>query len=157
MGGIIVIDFIDMTQPAHRRKLYEHLKEQMSHDNAKHTILPPSKFGLVQITRQRVRPETSVQVVEKCPMCEGTGEIRPSIMLTEEIENNVRYLIQEQNEEKFSLVVHPYLFAYLRKGWMSTQMKWFIKYRKWITVRENADFHLLEYHFFNSKDDEIRL
>lgn len=157
MGGIIVVDFIDMIQPGNRRKLFEHLKQEMSKDNAKHTILPPSKFGLVQITRQRVRPETNIQVLEKCPACGGTGEIKASVMLVDEIENHLRYLIQEQNEKKIRIAVHPYLYAFLTKGIPSIRMKWYFKFKKWIGVSSNTSFHFLEYHFYNQKDDEIRL
>lgn len=98
MGGIIVIDFIDMHDAKHRRELYQKLKDEMARDHAKHTILPPSKFGLVQLTRQRVRPEMNVKVLESCPVCEGTGKIKPSIIFTDEIENNLKYLLQDQNE-----------------------------------------------------------
>lgn len=157
MGGIIVVDFIDMVQPGNRRKLYEHMKEEMSKDNAKHTILPPSKFGLVQITRQRVRPETSIQVLEKCPVCGGSGEIKASVMLVDEIENHLRYLIQEQNEKRIRISVHPYLYAFLTKGIPSIRMKWYFKYKKWISMQSNGAYHFLEYHFYNQKDDEIRL
>jgi len=97
MGGIIVIDFIDMTESQNRRKLFEKLKEEMRRDRAKHAILPPSKFGLVQITRQRVRPEMNVEILEKCPACDGTGQIKPSLLLTDEIENNISYLIHNEN------------------------------------------------------------
>jgi ribonuclease G len=157
MGGIIVVDFIDMVQPANRRKLYEKMKEEMSKDRAKHNILPPSKFGLVQITRQRVRSETNVEILEKCPACEGTGKIKPSIILVDEIENNLRYLIQEQNEKYLSMRVHPYISAFLTKGLYSQQMKWFFKYKKWVKIIPSYSYHFLEYRFFNKLDDEIKL
>jgi len=157
MGGIIVIDFIDMHEPGNRRKLYQKLKEEMARDRAKHTILPPSKFGLVQITRQRVRPETNVQIVEKCPSCEGTGEIKPSIILTDEIENNLRYLIHDQNEKKLKLNVHPFIHAYLTKGIFSIRWKWFLKYGKSISIGSMQSYHFLEYHFFNKNNDEIKM
>ena len=94
-----MVDFIDLNLPANRRMLYDRIKEEMKKDRAKHNILPPSKFGLVQITRQRVRSETNVETHEKCPACDGTGKIKPSIILIDEIENNLRYLIYEQNEK----------------------------------------------------------
>jgi len=97
MGGIIVVDFIDMKESKHRKALYAKLKEEMAKDRAKHTILPPSRFGLVQITRQRVRPETSVQVLEKCPVCNGTGKIRDSLTIVDDIENNLEYLIKKNS------------------------------------------------------------
>ncbi|MDO9512228.1 MAG: Rne/Rng family ribonuclease [Bacteroidales bacterium] len=157
MGGIIVVDFIDMALGQNRRKLYEHLKNEMLRDNAKHTILPPSKFGLVQITRQRVRPETEVKVLEKCPVCSGTGEIKPSIIHVDDIENKIRYLIQEQNEKHFKVVFHPFIHAFLTKGLISVRMKWFFKYKRWIRMGASSAYHLLEYRFFNQKDHEIRI
>jgi ribonuclease G len=157
MGGIIVIDFIDMRAAANRRKLFQHLKEEMSKDRAKHTILPPSKFGLVQITRQRVRPELNVQIIEKCPVCNGSGEIKPSLLFTDEIENNIKYLLQEQNEKGLRLLVHPFLYAYFTKGLISRRVKWYFKYKKWIHLKEVKSYHFLEYHFFNKNMDEINL
>jgi len=157
MGGIIVVDFIDMTEAANRRKLFERMKEEMKKDRAKHNILPPSKFGLVQITRQRVRTETNVEILEKCPACGGSGEIKPSIILIDEIENNLRYLIQEQNEKKLTLRVHPYIYAYLTKGLWSIKIKWFFKYKTRFTLQPASSYHFLEYRFFNKLDDEIKL
>jgi ribonuclease G len=157
MGGIIVIDFIDMKSSANRRKLYQKLKEEMAKDRAKHTILPPSKFGLVQITRQRVRPEMNVEIVEKCPACGGSGEIKPSILFIDELENNLRYLIHDQNEKKLTLSLHPYLFSYLTKGLYSKQMMWYFKFKTWIGIKANPAYHFLEYHFFNKNNDEIKM
>ena len=157
MGGIIVIDFIDMSQGANRRKLYEKLKAEMARDRAKHTILPPSKFGLVQITRQRVRPEMNVQILEKCPACEGTGEIRPSVLLTDDIENHISYLVREQNEKYLSLFVHPYVYAFLTKGLFSMKWKWRLRYKRKIHLQPQSSYHFLEYHFFNKNQDEIKM
>lgn len=157
MGGIIVIDFIDMHEAVNRRKLFEKIKTVMVNDRAKHTILPPSKFGLVQITRQRVRPEMNIQMLEKCPVCEGSGEIKASITLIDEIENHIRFLIQEQNESSLKISVHPIVYAYLKKGMVSFRVKWFFHFRKWISLSKNNSYHFLEYHFFNSKDEEIKV
>jgi ribonuclease G len=157
MGGIIVIDFIDMHEAVNRKKLFEHLKKAMASDRAKHTILPPSKFGVVQITRQRVRPEMNVKILEKCPVCEGTGEIKASITLVDEIENHIRFLVQEQNELSLKLSVHPIVQSYLKKGFFSIRAKWYLRYRKWIKVTASPAYHFLEYHFFNSKGDEIKV
>ncbi|OFX70973.1 MAG: ribonuclease G [Bacteroidetes bacterium GWE2_29_8] len=157
MGGIIVIDFIDMQKGANRRVLYQTLKELMKYDKAKHNILPPSKFGLVQITRQRVRPEMNIETVEKCPTCNGTGEVKSTLLLTDDIESNIKYLLREQNEKKLSLVVHPYIAAYLSHGLMSIQIKWFIKFNKWIKIVSTNNNELLEYYFLNKKNDEIRI
>ncbi len=157
MGGIIVVDFIDMVQAANRRKLFERMKEEMKKDRAKHNILPPSKFGLVQITRQRVRSETSVETLEQCPACEGTGKIKPSVILVDEIESKLRYLIQDQNEPGLSLRVHPFIHAYLTRGLFSIQRKWRFRYKTRIKIHPSNSYHLLEYRFFNKLDDEIKL
>jgi ribonuclease G len=157
MGGIIVIDFIDLNLGTNRRQLYERLKEEMKKDRAKHTILPPSKFGLVQITRQRVRPEMNVQILEKCPTCDGTGEIRPSVLIIDEIENNISYLIREQNEKSLKLFVHPYIHAFLTKKLFNYKWKWYFRYKKWIRLEKQNSYHLLEYHFYNQNGDEIKI
>jgi ribonuclease G len=156
MGGIIVVDFIDMHNPENRKTLYQRLKEEMAEDKAKHTILPPSKFGLVQITRERVRPEVEIKTTEKCPACAGTGEVQASILLCDEIETNIRYLIKEQKEKKLSIHAHPYIAAYLTKGFPSLRFKWFLKYKQWIKIQPITAYHMLEYRFFKD-DEEIKL
>jgi ribonuclease G len=157
MGGIVVVDFIDMHKPTHRKELYSFLKECMATDRARHTILPPSKFGLVQITRQRVRPEMNIVTNEKCPACDGTGEIRSSIVLMDDIENNLSFILQEQNEKGISLCVHPYIAAFIKSGFISKRIKWFLKFQKWIKVVPVTSYYLTEFHFFNAKDEEIKL
>lgn len=157
MGGIIVIDFIDMALAQNRRKLFQHMKDEMAKDRAKHTILPPTKFGLVQITRQRVRPEMNISIQEQCPVCAGSGEIKPSSLLVDEIHNKLSYLIHEQNEKGLSLTVHPYVYAYLKKGFNSPQRKWFWEFNRWIKIKENVALHFLEFHFFNKSGEEIKL
>ncbi len=159
MGGIIVVDFIDMHEGQNRRKLYEKLKSEMDRGHAKHTILPPSKFGLVQITRQRVRPEMEIEILEKCPTCGGTGEVKPSSLLTDEIENNIRYLLQDQNETYLNVGVHPFVNAFVKSGGLfrSLQWKWYFKYKKWIRLTPVSSYHLLEYRFFNKNMDEIKM
>ncbi len=157
MGGIVVIDFIDMHKPNNRKDLFDYLRSEMSHDRAKHTILPPSKFGLVQITRQRVRPEMNIVTTEVCPTCNGTGVIRPTILLIDDIETNFNYILVEQNEKNITLCVHPYIEAYLKQGFMSRQWKWYFKYKQWIKVKSNPAYQITEFHFFSSKDEEIKL
>jgi ribonuclease G len=157
MGGIVVIDFIDMHKPQNRKELFDYLRDQMLLDRAKHTILPPSKFGLVQITRQRVRPEMNIITNEKCPACDGTGEIKASIILMDDIENNLNYILKEQNEKNITLCVHPYIEAYIKKGFISRQIKWFFDFSKWVKVKGAPSYYLTEFHFLNSKEEEIKL
>lgn len=156
MGGIIVIDFIDLHDAKNRKALHQKLVEEMAKDRAKHTILPPSKFGLVQITRQRVRPEMIVPVLETCPTCKGTGQIKSSMILIDDIENNLNYLIHDQNEKKLTLIVHPYIYAFLTKNFMSIQMKWYFKYHSWIKIKPDNSYQVLEYQFFNKNGDMIK-
>ena len=160
MGGIVVIDFIDMKNTLHRKELFDTLREEMKHDRARHTILPASKFGLIQLTRERVRPVTNIVTVEKCPTCDGSGEIKASILLIDDIENNIRYLCQEQNEKALTLHVHPYLAAYLKQGlftFKSYQWKWYKKYKKWISIDPISSLHFMEFHFYNNQGEEIKL
>ena len=157
MGGIVVVDFIDMHKPQNRKELFDYLRDEMAHDRAKHTILPPSKFGLVQITRQRVRPEMNIVTNEVCPTCHGTGQIRPTILLLDDIETNFNYILVEQNEKGITLCVHPYIEAYIKQGLINRQMKWYFKYGQWIKIKSSPSYQITEFHFFNSKEEEIKL
>jgi len=158
MGGIIIVDFIDLRESKNRKKLFEALVEAMRNDRAKHTILPATKFGLIQITRQRVRPETEVQVQEKCPVCSGTGTIRPAMLYVDEIENNVKYLLVDQNEKNVTLQVHPFIYSYLCiDGLFSIRRKWMKKYGKSFKVQPMPEFHMLQYNFLNANGEDIKL
>jgi len=157
MGGIVCIDFIDMHDRENNRVLFEKLKEFMQRDRAKHNILPPSKFGVVEITRQRVRPETDINTAETCPTCQGSGEIQASLLFAEEIESNLKYLLAERKEKDVTLQVHPYLEAYFKKGLISKQTKWFFKYKTWVNIHGISAKHLLEYAFVNKNNEEITL
>ncbi len=157
MGGIIVVDFIDLQDPSHKKELFNTIKAEMKRDRAKHTILPPTKFGLVQITRQRVRPETKIITAEKCPACEGTGEVKATILLIDDIKNNLRYIFNEQNEKSLTLKVHPYVEAYLTKGLFSIRWKWFREFKRQIKIEPVNSYHLMEFHFFNKGGEEIKI
>ena len=155
MGGIIVIDFIDMYTAEHRLKLLEFMREAMADDRAKHNILAVSKFGLMQITRQRVRPELTGQAVEKCPVCRGSGEIVPSILFDDELFNNLSFVI-EQNKMKYIAVwVHPYIAAYLAKGLFPLRWKWSKKLRCLIKIVPDSSLSFFESKFFNKDGEEI--
>lgn len=155
MGGIIVVDFIDMHSHEHKQLLFDKMKEFMSEDRTKHNILPLSKFGLMQLTRQRVRPEMNIQTLEKCPTCHGTGEVNPSILFTDEIEDHLQTIIEKFRFRKLILKVHPYIEAYLRKGFLSIRFKWSLRHRCTIKVMPMMSYHFREFHFFNSSDEEI--
>ena len=133
------------------------MTEEMRRDKARHTILPLSKFGLMQITRQRVRPSTEIDVQEKCPFCNGTGTIKQSLVVVDEIENNLKYLLTVQGEKKITLMTHPYIHAYLTKGLYSRRIQWMRKYRTLIKIIPQESYNLLEYKFFNAIGEEIEL
>jgi ribonuclease G len=156
MGGIIVVDFIDMRKVENKRKVYSTMIEAMEMDRSKHTILPLSKFGLLQITRQRVRPEVNIITKEQCPSCEGTGKITASILVADQIEETLMHLFKKQNEKKVSLVVHPYLKAYFTEGIVSRRLKWFLSLIKWVKVVSDSSLALNEYQFLNTNDEVIK-
>jgi len=155
MGGIVCVDFIDMGDRENQKKLFDHLKTLMKTDRAKHNVLPPSKFGVVEITRQRVRPETDIKTTEKCPCCNGTGEVEATILIADEIENQIRYIIEDKKMKKFTLALHPFLHAYFTKGFFSMRWKWYRKYKVWIKLQSVTAHHLLEYHFMDQYGQEI--
>ncbi|MGM0496330.1 MAG: Rne/Rng family ribonuclease [Bacteroidota bacterium] len=155
MGGIIVVDFIDMNTNENKQKLYDKMKEEMSVDRTKHNILPLTKFGLMQITRQRVRPEMNIQTVENCPTCKGTGEIRPSVLLIDEIENQLKYLVKEAGYKRLLIKTHPYISGYLKHGLISRQLRWMFKYKTYLKIRSSDAFDLLHYKFFTIHHEEI--
>lgn len=157
MGGIIVVDFIDLHNPDNRKLLFDKLKEEMKSDRAKHNILPPSKFGLIQITRQRLRPEVNVEVLETCPSCNGSGKVEPSILFVDQIESALRFIIKEQAAKDITLCVHPYILGYLKQGgiFRSKQWKWLLEYKQWIKITSSDSYAFMEYHFLNKDLDEI--
>lgn len=156
MGGIIVVDFIDMHSAENRQILYNKMKEFMARDRTKHNILPLSRFGLMQITRQRVRPEMNIQTVEKCPNCKGSGEVSPSILFIDQLENNIKY-INRFNKSPLTLKVHPYISAFINKGLISKKLKWWFKFKCPIHVKADSSLTFLEYHFFDKNGEEIML
>ena len=157
MGGIIVVDFIDMAMPENRQKLYERMVENMRKDRAKHSILPLSKFGSMQITRQRVRPVMDVNVEETCPTCGGTGKIMPSILFTDSLETKIDFLVNKLGIKRFRLYVHPFVAAYINQGIFSVKRRWQMKYGFGVKVLPNQKLAYLQYTFHNMKGEEFIL
>ena len=155
IGGIIIIDFIDMRKAENKKLVFKKLKEEMKDDRSKFTILPLTKFGLMQITRQRVRPEVKITTKESCPTCGGTGKVNPTLLITDEIENNLDHIIQKQNEKNVTIQVHPFVHAYFTRGFMSRRMKWFMKYNKWVNLEEDSSLAITDYHFNNGVGEDI--
>ncbi|WP_370088462.1 ribonuclease E/G [Ekhidna sp.] len=157
MGGIIVVDFIDMRKIENKKKLYAKMKEAMKDDRSKHTILPLSKFGLMEITRQRVRPELAITTKEACPTCGGTGKISASIQVADQVENTVKYFFESQNEKKITVALHPYLYTYFTAGVFSRRTKWFFKYFRWVNMVEDSSKALTEFEVLNAQGEPIQI
>lgn len=157
MGGIIVIDFIDMNKPEHRQKLLEHMREIMANDRARHNILPLSKFGLMQITRQRVRPALDITTAETCPSCFGKGEVQPSLLFTDKLEEKLDYLVNTLAIKKFVMYVHPYVEAYIKKGVFSLYGKWRRRFGRGMKLLADESLAYLQYRVVDADNKEIDL
>jgi ribonuclease G len=157
MGGIVVIDFIDMRSMDSKKLIFNKMKEEMESDRAKHTVLPLSKFGLMQITRERVRPQMNIATKEVCPTCNGTGKITASILVTDQIENHIQHLFEKQNEKHLVLALHPFLYAYYNKGIISKRVKMYFKYKRWVDMVKDSSLGITEFHFLNKDGEEIDL
>ena len=155
MGGIVIIDFIDMDDSAHRLQLYKHMQELMEGDRAKHTVLPLTKFGLMQITRQRVRPATEINTTEVCPTCNGTGKVGPTILFDEAVERQLAYYVKERKLDSFLLRVSPIFEAYLTRGFNSIRRKWCRKYGCKIKIEGSSDYSLLQATWCNADGEPI--
>ncbi len=155
MGGIIVIDFIDMHKGENRNQLLEEMRRLMAADRAKHTILPLSKFGLMQITRQRVRPETQVDLHEVCPACRGTGTVSPTVLLDEQIANQIAYFAQDRGVRHIRLRVNPVVSAFLNKGLFSLRLRWMLRYRCHLRIIADSHTGFIETRFFDRRNKEL--
>jgi len=145
MGGIIVLDFIDMRRADNRKQVNDQMREFLKNDRAKHSVLPISKFGIMQITRQRVRPEVEISTAEECPVCHGSGEINPTILLVDEIEREMQYFTREEQYNAIQIQLHPYLYAYLTKGLISKRLQWIFKYKAWLKLKPDESYYLSQY------------
>ncbi|NNC94962.1 MAG: Rne/Rng family ribonuclease [Chitinophagales bacterium] len=155
LGGIIIVDFIDMKIGDSRKQVYKRLRDAMKPDRATHSILPLTKFNLMQITRSRVKPEIMINTAEICPSCGGSGKIEASLLIIEEIERKLAFLLKK--EKKIRLIVHPFIEAFLRKGIYSKFWQWKFKYRKSIRLSSISDLGMTQYKFYNSDDEELKI
>lgn len=155
MGGIVIVDFIDMDNQDHKNGLYKYMTELMQDDRAKHNVLPLTKFGLMQITRQRIRPVTQIDTTEVCPVCHGTGKIAPSLIIDEELERKIAYHT-ENGVKSFTLKTGPILGSYISRGFNSFLRKWRRKYKCKIKHEEVQDFSVLQYEFYNENGDILQ-
>jgi ribonuclease G len=155
MGGIIVVDFVDMNLAEDRQLLYERMCKNMQKDRARHNILPLSKFGLMQITRQRVRPAMDVNVEEECPTCFGSGKIKSSILFTDTLERKIDNLVNKIGVKSFYLHVHPYVAAFINQGFISLKRRWQMKYGLGVRIIPSQKMGFLQYEFYDSEKQFI--
>lgn len=156
MGGIVVIDFIDMQNTENKKKLFTCISEEMKKDRAKHYVLPPSKFGLVQITRQRVRPEMEIKTAEVIPTKTGdTKEVQATILLVDEIENKLIHLMEVEKEKVKVIKVHPFVDAYFKQNKWKYQLRWLLKYKTWVTIQPRMAYPLMEYKILNKENESL--
>ncbi|NLJ07827.1 MAG: Rne/Rng family ribonuclease [Sphingobacteriales bacterium] len=155
IGGLIIVDFIDMRSAENQRLLLEHMKNQMKKDKTKHVCLPLSKFGLMEITRERVRPVVDLASHETCPVCRGTGQVKPTTLIIDDIEHSLNFICSELKIRYIVLKVHPFIASYLKRGLLSKRLQWVMKYKSWISVITSANMHLLDYKFLDRKGRDI--
>lgn len=148
MGGIVVIDFIDMPSNEHKKELYEHFKEEMRRDKAKHKILPPSRFGLIQVTRQRVRPEINIKTKEENPNTKQ--EVEAPVLIIDKMEYVLNNIINKHPKGKIQLHTHSFIAAYLKQGFPSIQQKWYLKYKRWVKIVPRDSYKYLQFNFLDS-------
>ena len=155
LGGIVIIDFIDLHKAQNKQALYDEMVKLMSTDKAKHTVLPLTKFGLMQITRQRVRPVAVESVSDVCPTCNGTGKVEPTVLLDKKIENQISFLTEDRGHKFIKLVVSPYVASYLRKGFWSLRRRWEWKYRVRLKIVEDQSTGIIDVHYHDRKDNDL--
>ncbi|MBQ7750644.1 MAG: Rne/Rng family ribonuclease [Bacteroidales bacterium] len=156
MGGIVIVDFIDMDNNDHKNALFKYMQELMESDRARHNVLPLTKFGLMQITRQRIRPVTEINTAETCPVCHGTGKITSSVVIDEEIERKLSFYVTEKGIRSFILKTSPILGAYLKRGFFNSFVsKWKKKYRCKLEIVETTDFSVLQNELYNEKEEKL--
>jgi len=157
MGGIIVVDFIDMVKPQNRKKLFDHFREEMESDRAKHKILPPSKIGLIQMTRQRVRPEMDIKTKEKNPNL--NGEVEAPIVLIDKISGELEKIVTNKKHagKGITLHLHPFIAAYVTKGFPSIRSKWYFEHKKWVKIIPRDAYTYLHYRFFDNQKKVIHV
>ncbi len=155
LGGIVIVDFIDLHKAQNRQTLWEEMTRLMATDKARHKILPLTKFGLMQITRQRIRPVAVKDIQDVCPTCGGTGKIQPTVLLDKKIENQISLLTQERGHRYIKLVVSPYVAAFLHKGLLSLRLRWQMRYKVWIDIVADQSVGIVDVHYYDRHNNDI--
>ncbi|HOU47503.1 MAG TPA: ribonuclease E/G, partial [Chitinophagales bacterium] len=154
IGGIIVIDFIDMKSSEFKHKVFEAMQEAMRPDKAKHVILPVSKFGLMEITRQRMKEQVMIDTRE--PLFHGNNKYKVDQPL--QIIDNIKVELMQlkpHKEKNFLLYAHPFIYAYLKKDTFSFRMYWYAKTGKVIRLIQDSSLHLGDYKLMTKAGDKV--
>jgi ribonuclease G len=155
IGGLIVVDFIDMRSYDNQRELFERMKNALKNDRAQHSVLPLSKFGLMEITRERVKPAINISIAETCPVCKGSGEIKPTIIVIDDIEHSLNYIASETKVNYIKLKVHPFVHSFLKAGFYPIVLRWMLKFRMWISLDSSESLHLIDYRLLDGKGNDL--
>jgi len=154
IGGLIVVDFIDLDEEKNRKKIYDELKKEFRKDRAKTAMLPMTEFGLMQITRERVRENIVQSMNEACPYCQGTGMLVKKSNLIHEIEKWLKRYRLEGKVHTITLKVHPSLGKNMKQGFISTLMKIQFKYFIHIKLEQSEKMNPQTFRIFSSKTGE---
>ena len=154
LGGIIVIDFIDMQYDENNRKVFEEMRRELRRDRAKSTILPLTDFGLMQITRQRVRDSVQMSISEVCPACEGSGLVQSKTSVLTEIERWLRRFRVESRELRLQLDVHPAMAAFLAEGKISRLTKLMLKFFIRISIVADQQLTIDDFRFVSKRTNK---
>ncbi|RKY79868.1 ribonuclease E/G [candidate division KSB1 bacterium] len=152
IGGIVVIDFIDMQNERNKMKLYTEFKKALRKDRATSTVLPLSEFGLMQLTRERIRPGLLFALTESCPTCDGIGHIASSATVATKIELAIRRLRVHYGKRRFKLIVHPKLASYLTEGIRSRIRRMMWRYLVTIDIQTDNMLMFNQFRILSKKD-----
>ncbi len=154
MGGIIVIDFIDLEDDRNKKKVYDELRKEFRHDRAKVTVLPMTEFGLVQITRQRIRQSVLHSFTEPCPTCGGLGLVQSKATIIGQIERWIRRFKSETHEHRLILRVHPSIAEALTEGTIGRLRKIMLKFFIIVSLDIDKSLAIDEFHFISKKQNK---
>jgi len=145
LGGIIVVDFIDMERRENREAVYDALARELEQDPARSTLLPMSEIGLVQLTRKRTRPSLDRTLSRPCPYCHGTGRIKALPTLCLEIRRAILQTAEEEESREIFVVLHPEVYQYLQGPYRELLRELESQHSLQVTVRENPAFHIEQF------------
>ncbi|HHE08004.1 MAG TPA: Rne/Rng family ribonuclease, partial [Chlorobaculum parvum] len=153
IGGIIVVDFIDMMDPKNSKKVYDAMKAELRNDRAKSNILPLSDFGIMQITRERIRPSLMQRMGDQCPACGGTGVVQARFTTINQVERWLRKFSLQQKIpfQQLDLHVSPTVLEPMRESDMKTEMKWFLQHMVFVRIKSDESLRSDDFRFYNRK------